>query len=67
MEAEQPLDAFHTHEVLHIASIIAELFEARIEQHRFTQATPELRAAAERLSGELYSFYQLVGRHAADS
>lgn len=56
------LDDFHAHEVLHTASIIAALFEERIEQHVFTQRHEDLKAAAERLSGQLHDFYQMVGR-----
>jgi hypothetical protein len=56
-----PLDSFHAHEVLHTASIVAALFEERIEQHRFTQADDDLRMAAARLSAQLHDFYQLVG------
>ena len=66
MDKEPPLDAFHAREVLHTASIIADLFERQIEQHRFTQATPELREAAARLGMHLYEFYQLVGQQTLD-
>jgi hypothetical protein len=58
-----PLDAFHAHEVLHTASIIADLFEERIEEHPYTQAHPEILDAAKLLSTQLQDFYQLVGRH----
>jgi hypothetical protein len=67
MVYDTALDAFHAHEVLHTASIIANLFEERIEQHRYTQSEPEIRAAAERLSLQLHDFYQLVGRHAVST
>ena len=56
-------DAFHAHEVLHTASIVAALFEDRIERHPFTQIHPALKAEAERLSAGLRDFYQLVGKH----
>lgn len=57
-----PLDAFDKHEVLHTASIIAELFEQHILKHRYTRSDGELKAAAERLADQLGDFYQLVGR-----
>lgn len=61
-----PIDAFHAHEVLHTAAIIADLFEHRVEQHRYTQEHPRLKAAAEQLSAHLHNFYQLVGEHSSD-
>ena len=65
---DQPsLDAFHAHEVLHTASIVAELFEERIERHPYTQAHPALKAEAERLSASLHDFYQLVGKHTLET
>jgi hypothetical protein len=62
MENDKPLDAFDAHEVLHTASMIADLFKSTIEQHRFTQSDPTIRAAAGALSAQLHDFYQLVGR-----
>jgi hypothetical protein len=56
-----PLDSFHAHEVLHTASIVAALFEERIELHPFTQADEDLKLEAARLSAQLHDFYQLVG------
>jgi hypothetical protein len=64
MEDDKTLDAFGAHEVLHTASMIADLFQSTIERHSFTQSDPTIRGAAEALSAQLKDFYQLVGQRA---
>lgn len=56
------LDAFSIHEVLHTASIIGDMFERHIVQHRLTRSDPELAAAADKIGEALADFYQLIGR-----
>lgn len=60
--SESPLDAFHQHEVLHTASIVADMFETHVAEHRYTNSDPELVAAASDLTDRLRAFYQLVRR-----
>lgn len=56
-----PIDAFNRHEVLHTASVIADMFDRHIEQHRYTASEPELAEAAAEIGERLSAFYQLVG------
>ena len=56
----EPLDAFHRHEALHTAHIVAEMFDSYIADHPFVGADPELKEAASRLSAGLHGLYQAI-------
>ena len=60
-EGPPELTGFHAHEVVHVASIVAGMFERHLLDHRFVQAQPALKAEAERIGGALYDFYQQCG------
>lgn len=62
MSDRPAIDDFHRHEVLHTASVIADMFERHIVEHIYTQAEPALKDEAERVAQALHDFYQLVGR-----
>ena len=53
---------FGQHEVLHVASIIADMWETWILEHDATKADPTLLAEADAISEMLYNFYQRCGR-----
>lgn len=56
------------HEVLHGSHMVQTLFDEHCVNHDFTQAHPDLAAAAEKASEAIADFYQLVGnrRHRMD-
>ena len=49
------------HPVLDRAFTCADMFERFVLTHSATQQDPELRKAAQKLSDQLYDFYQLCG------
>ena len=63
---DQPIDELNRHEVLHTASVVADMFDRHVAEHRYTQSDAELKAAAEKVTDALYGFYQLVGRKTFD-
>jgi hypothetical protein len=61
-EEETPvaLTEFQFHEVTHTASVIEDMFDRHILDHRAVFQTPELHQAAEKVSQALHDFYQLA-------
>ena len=49
------------HPVLDRAFVCADMFERFVLTHQATQSDPELREVAQKLSAQLYDFYQLCG------
>lgn len=60
------LDDYHWHEALHVANIVADLFERHLAEHPAVQGDPTLKQHAEKLTAALYGFYQLVGQRRPD-
>jgi len=58
---DDPIDEFSRHEVLHMASVVADMFEQYVANHRYTQSDSELARSAEDVGTRLADFYQLVG------
>ena len=57
----------YTHEVLHLASVLAMTWEEHIVETRCADEFPEIKAAAEKIAEAIGDFYQLVGNHFADA
>lgn len=49
------------HEVLHVAHIVAAMFEEYIADHSYTKSRADLSDKAEEIAHLLHDFYQLVG------
>jgi hypothetical protein len=56
----RPLDEFHAHEVLHVASLIADLFDREVVEHPWTKI--HVQKEAEAVMTALGRFYQQVGK-----
>ena len=59
-------DEFSLHEVLHVTSVIMELFDREITQHTAVKTlkamgNKELADSVERIGDNLHSLYQLLG------
>lgn len=59
-------DAMSGHEVMHMASVMADMFERHLLDHRFVQQNPVLKEQAEAIGDMLGAFYQQVGRAVFD-
>ena len=67
MDEEQ--DAYnngYTHEVLHLASVLADTWGRHIIGARCVDEFPDVKAAAEKIGEAMGDFYQLVGSKLAD-
>lgn len=60
-------DPFSGHDVLHMASVMAAIFEDHLLDHPMVQAVPILKEQAEAIGGRLGGFYQLVGEVTGDA
>ena len=49
-------DEFHWHEILHVSSIIAEMFNSYIYQNAATQSDKYIKLKTDRLLGELWDY-----------
>lgn len=59
--------SFGCHEALHMASVLAEMVEARLCEHPAVQMVPEWKALADRAAAALHDLYQAIGaRHLGD-
>lgn len=59
-------DNYGHHEVVHLTSVIASLWEDDILEHGAVDGNPELKAAAEEILNKLSSFYQVASRISFD-
>ena len=55
-------DKYGKHEVLHVSSIIVDMFDDYICQHDVVVTDNELREKADKIMGSLCEFYQLCGK-----
>jgi hypothetical protein len=55
-------DNYGHHEVVHLSSVIASLWEGEILEHGAVQATPELKAEASAIFNKIANFYQLASK-----
>lgn len=55
-------DEFGKHEVLHMSSVIGNLWDNEITQHETVTSDPELYKAAYQIAVALASFYQICGK-----
>lgn len=55
-------DAFSRHEVLHLASVLSDLFDRHLLASPAVQSDPALRHKAEAISDLLGEFYQAAGQ-----
>ena len=60
-DEKSPYDEFHTHEVLHIAHVLADTWHEHIISTRCVDEFPDIKKAAEKVAKAMYEFYQLVG------
>lgn len=58
----KPLDEFHWHEAMHMASAFAEMVERHLLEHRAVQSCDEVKELVETAVDALADAYQVLGR-----
>jgi hypothetical protein len=60
------MDAFGRHEVLHMASFLANAVDSELLEHAQIRSNPEWKALADKAFNALFDLYQAIGQEAGE-